>query len=247
MVEKREPVITVRLVGVKPELVPLGSLTELIAAVQSLSKASGPNMSLLNVRRTSAAYELTSPNDGAMIVAQVKQCAKALKSPELHLRAYMLRSFDTINRILRSLDCYMQVFAPGKTWKWQLKQNEWPAVRERFCLEDDGVLIGELKRVGGASRNKCVIRVPFQKKLIYCDVENPDVARKLGQHLYGEVELRGRGVYFTRDWNLISFKVSEFVVRKSKPWDEHYRDIREAGGKAWDDISDPSAFLEEMR
>jgi hypothetical protein len=247
MSEKPEPVIVVRLVGVKPELVPLGAMTELIEAIQSLVKATGPNLSIFKIQRKSAAYQLTSPADPGPIVARVKRCAKALSDPDSHLQSYMLRGFDTINRILGALDCYMQVYSPVEKWKWQMRQNEWPTVRERYCLEDDGVLIGELKRVGGASQNKCTIRVPFQKKLIYCHIENPDVARRLGQHLYGEVELRGRGIYFTRDWQLLSFKVTEFVVRKNKSWEDHYRDIREAGGRAWDNISDPKAFLEEMR
>lgn len=240
-----EPVITVRLVGVKPESVPLTTMTDLMGAIQSLG---GPNLRLLNVRRTSAAYELYSDKDvGRRVVSNMKRCAEALATPETFLRSEMLPKFDLITAILKRLDCYMEIFSPDRSWKWQLKKNQWDGIRDRFCIEDDAVVIGELKKIGGASKNRCTVRVPFQKELVYCDIENPGIARRLGGYLYGDVELRGRGRFFTKDWKLISFRVSDFHVRKQKSWDQCYEDGRKAGAKAWDDIADPIAFLEEMR
>ncbi len=242
---QNEPVITVRLVGIKPESVPLTTMTDLMGAIQSLG---GPNLRLLNVRRTSAAYELYSDLDvGGRVVSNMKRCAEALVTPETYLQSHMLPKFDLITSILKRLNCYMEIFSPDRSWKWQLKKNQWDGIRDRFCIEDDAVVIGELKKIGGASKNRCTVRVPFQKDLVYCNIENAGIARKLGVYLYSDVELKGRGRFFTRDWKLISFNVSDFLVRKRKSWEQHYQDGRKAGAKAWDEISDPAAFLEEMR
>lgn len=238
------PVITVRLIGVKPETVPVGAMADLIAAIQSLG---GHDLRLLKVKRTSAAYQLTTPNEPCAVVSNIRRFQAAFADPDRNLESRMLKPFDSVSSILNRLNCSMQIFTPDKSVKWEVKQNQWEGIRSRYCIEDEAILIGELKRVGGATVQKCMIRVPYQNDLFYCDIAHPDVARRLGPHLYSDVELRGRGRFFIKDWRLIHFTVSDFVVRKHKTFEEHYLDARRTGGDAWDKIANVAEFVEELR
>lgn len=244
MRKKSTPVVTVRLIGTKPEKVPLSALSELMAAIQTLS---GPGLNLLSVRRQSAGYELYTTKEPGRIVANLKQCGQAMLQPEEYLESKMLASLDKISYLLKRLDVSMQVYSPDKSWKWELKPDQWDGIKNRFVIEDEAVVIGELMRVGGASSNRCTIRVPNQAALVYCNVSNAELSRKLGNHLYSNVELQGRGKFFIRDWKMITFEVNSFHVRKPQTWDQFYRDGRKAGAAAWDTVVDPEAFIEDMR
>lgn len=246
--EKAKPSLTVRLLGIYPETVPVHVMAELIDAVQTLC---AKDLRLMKIRNTSAAYQLyTKTVEPAAIEEAIRNCALALADPDKFLVSGMLDAFDTIERIIRSLGCNsLQIFSQGmkKTEKLRLKQNDWLSIRRRFILEDDAIVIGQIRRVGGASFGRCQIRVPYQKQLLYCPIKTEGVAQRMAKHLYEEVELHGKGTFFTRDWKLLRFRVHDFKVRKNRSYEESYKAIRESGGSAWDSVSNVQQAIEDLR
>jgi hypothetical protein len=240
--------LTVRLLGILPEKVPVHVMAELFDAVQTLC---AKDLRLKKILRTSAAYQLhTKTVEPSVINEAIRNCVLALSDPENHLVSTMLGAFDTIERIIGSLGCEsMQIFSEGmkKADKLSLKYNAWTSIRSRFILEDEATVIGQLRRVGGASLGRCQIRVPFQKQLLYCPIRTEGVAQRMAKHLYEDVELHGRGLFFTRDWKLLKFRVHEFKVRKNRTYEESYKAIRESGGAAWDLVPNVQQAVEDMR
>ncbi|MFO0383279.1 MAG: hypothetical protein ACK506_16375 [Pirellula sp.] len=240
---KPQQQLTIRLIGVLPEDVSISHMSKLVAAVQSLT---GSELRLNKVRRTSAAYVMFSEANASSVGSRIETIAAAVKKPQEFLESSMLSSLDKITKILESLSCKLEVFTQDRVNKWLFKPKDWLGIRGSLTMEDEAVILGELQRVGGAKSNKCSIRVPFQKELLYCKLENPQLARKLGNHLYSTVELKGRGKFFIRDWKLVSFLVTDFVRREPISFSQYYKQMRENGGAVWDDIN-PELFIQELR
>jgi hypothetical protein len=65
--------------------------------------------------------------------------------------------------------------------------------------------------------------------------------------LYGDVEVTGTAQWLKNSWRIFSFTIHE--VREQPVQGsivEAMEALREAGGKAWDLIDDPRAYLEEI-
>ena len=246
--EKAKTSLTVRLLGIYPETVPVHVMAELIDAVQTLC---AKDLRLMKIRNTSAAYQLYTKTVGPAVIEEaIRNCVLALADPDNFLVSGMLDAFDTIERIIGSLGCNsLQIFAAGmkRSEKLLLKKNDWRSIRSRFILEDDAIVIGQIRRVGGASLGRCQIRVPFQKQLLYCPIKTEGVAQRMAKHLYEDVELHGKGMFFTRDWKLLKFRVHDFKIRKNRSYEESFKAIRDSGGAAWDSVPNVQEAIEDLR
>ena len=62
-----------------------------------------------------------------------------------------------------------------------------------------------------------------------------------------EIAAVGLAHWIHRSWKLFSFKIREIYQPEQGSLPEAFRSLREAGGKAWDKIPDPEAYLREVR
>ena len=109
-------------------------------------------------------------------------------------------------------------------------------------------IYGYLERVGGATEQRCGLRLPNQlRKMVYCTVDTEELIRKLGQHIYENVLVSGTVTWFRKSWRVKHINIIDFEPSKSGSILETLDRIYEAGGKAWDDIDDPEALIAEMR
>jgi len=119
--------------------------------------------------------------------------------------------------------------------------------RTAFVTGESSVY-GYLERVGGATDQRCGLRLPTQlNKMIYCTVQTEELVRRLGQHIYENVLVSGIVTWFRKGWRVKHIRVTDFEPSKSGSILETLDRIYEAGGKAWDDIDDPEALIAEMR
>lgn len=66
--------------------------------------------------------------------------------------------------------------------------------------------------------------------------------------IYQDVEVRGIAKWFVRSWRLFEFEIQEFAkAPERKPLRSALDGLRDAGGKAWENVTDPEALLEELR
>jgi len=107
---------------------------------------------------------------------------------------------------------------------------------------------GYLERVGGATDQRCGLRVPNQpNKMVYCTVHTEDLVRELGQHIYENVLVSGTVTWFRKTWRVKHILVKGFEPSKGGSILRTLDRIYEAGGKVWDDIDDAQGLIAEMR
>lgn len=240
-----DPLITVRLIGVLPEDVTLKQMSKLVAKLQRLLAV---DLRLLNVRRTSAAYDLypTQGYNPNGIIELIERSKKAIDDPINSLNAAIMHCYDDIAPILRKLGCKLQLKSALTDAVVELDFDLWQRVRKGQIIHDEAVLAGKLMRVGGTTRRRCAIRLPGRTTLIYCTIPSTGMSQELARHLYSEVVFNGTGEFFAKDWSLLRFHIEDFHISRDIPFDESYERIRAHGGKGWDDV-DPSKFIEDMR
>jgi hypothetical protein len=241
-----KPTIKVRLYGgdALPENVTIQYLAELTKAVQSLCQS---KLYLMKVKRTSATYAF-APANTTVALASLKRSESALETPEHSLESRMLASFDIFAEIANHFKCNLEIgsLVEGDDWLWKFGISEWEGLRQRLFMKDEGTITGIRVRVGGATERKCGIQVPNLPRMMICTLRDEGLARRLGEHLYKEMTLRGTGMFFTRDFSMHSFKVEDFTLVKRGTFEELNQAIRAAGG-GWDSVADPLQEIEGMR
>jgi len=244
--EAPKPTILVRLYGglALPENVTVQTLADLTKAVQSLSQS---KLHLMKVKRTSAAYAF-SPTNNSIAMEMLKLSQNAMRAPEEFLQSRMLSAFDKLTEIANHFKCHIELKSLNSTaeWRWQFGVSDWEGIRTRSLMKDEGTVTGMLVRVGGSTEKKCGIQVPYNNRMLICNLRDETLARRLGEHLYEEVTLRGMGHFFVRDFKMVSFRVDDFSVVKRGTFEELNQAIRAAGG-GWDTVADPLAEIEGLR
>jgi len=97
---------------------------------------------------------------------------------------------------------------------------------------------------------RCALRVPGRAHLLYCDVhskDSKDLVRRLGQHLYEQIAARGTATWIHRSWRIYEFTIQDFTQPQLGDPTKAIEQLRSAGLKAWDQIADPGAFIEDLR
>jgi hypothetical protein len=115
-------------------------------------------------------------------------------------------------------------------------------IKAAHTFSGSTVLVGDLRRIGGATRPRCMIRALGQSAAVYCDITYQQ-ARELAPFLYDRVVLEGTAVWLSATKDILEFTVSRVVPHKRRSFSEARRLLREAGADAWDTIDDPEAFI----
>jgi hypothetical protein len=92
-----------------------------------------------------------------------------------------------------------------------------------------------------------MLRVPGRERLLYCDVANADVSRKLGESLYQDVVVNGEATWFQRSWVLYTFKINDMRPLRRAKLTDAVKAIYDAGGKGWDQVENVGEVLQGLR
>lgn len=253
--EKPLPAFTIRLsgMGVSPETIPVRTLSDAASAVLRLMTADQPDdtrtVHVLDVRNGSAIYPCSVDGDsvnGERLVA----AGKVANDPQSDLLTHtMLAPIQMLSRIARKLGGSVEVYVGHKRGKPAavFSPHTFQAIRGTSISYDQAVVTGNLLRVGGAQAKRCTVRVPGRDNLLYCSVETDQLSRELGQNLYKRVTLRGKGMFFSRTWELLKLDVQQASFNAEVTPREVFMAIRDHGPIGWDNVLDVRAELEDMR
>jgi hypothetical protein len=255
--------------GLFPENIPLGSLTTTLSAIRRLAAGSDSAeeeeeedeefappqpaeeeapIGLVQVRRGSCVYRFAAPA-ATMSLDHLKDAGRILENPEgFQGEEFVLRPVDLLSAVARRLDCSIQVRTPGsdKTVLARIDQDSYQRISQRLFLTGETAVKGSVERVGGATGRRCAMRVPFRRRLLFCEVASNALARELGKYLYQDVTVRGEARWLRNSWRLVSLKIKGVSQQKQGTIAEAFKAIRDAGGDAWDDVDDPKSYLEEV-
>jgi hypothetical protein len=205
---------------------------------------------LIDVKTGSARYNVAS-NDPEGAIKTLSDAGLSLQDPDhAELDPEMLSPIEELSRIAKSLECRIEFRKPGRGGDLlaiitSLSFDE--LARTAFVIAESSVF-GYLERVGGAVERHCGLRLPTQSaKMVICPVESVDLVRALGQHVYENVRVSGPVTWFRKTGRVKTITVRAFEPSKKGSILEALEHIREAGGKAWDDVEDPEALIAEMR
>jgi len=248
--------------GIYPERIPLNVLSRALAAVQRLAagleypeedgdetpQGFDGKFGLLHVKRGSAVYQIAT-RAPELAIANLRDTGKVLEKPEsIGDREFILNPLDELSAVARSLDSPIILKEPGKDGVVLAKivPSSYATVSDKLFVSGDTTLIGRVERVGGATEQKCGLRLHGRSRMLICKVVSAETARRLGQKLYEKVVVTGTAQWIKTTWKVVAFTISEVHQPRLKPVDELIESLRNAGGSDWDKIPDPQAYLEEM-
>lgn len=275
--ESKAADFVVRLVGsdVKPWSVPMRTLARLMDAVQRLVEQSeeedadpipspddsddqqpvslGSNvLKLVGIRASSAGYAIATPfRDGALAI--LTATGNAIEDPgRAEWSAATISSLKDISEIAKSLGVKVEIRKPNTKGRLgdvvaRITPLTYDEVADSAFVRGQTTLFGTVERIGGASAARCAIRVPEQPKLVYCNVSGDELAKRIGQYLYQDISIHGEATWLRATWRITSFDIISFDPPKTGSFSDALKDIWKAGGKAWDSVEDPDAFIAEMR
>ncbi|HUY32609.1 MAG TPA: hypothetical protein VMV69_07480 [Pirellulales bacterium] len=267
MASKKKPIPTfvVRLAapGLAPEQIPLRAVSDSLSAVQDL--ASGRDsfetshvppekgIGLTEVRSGSAVYYCVSraPDEAKVNLTRIGALLSASDDHELAEDGLVaaLRPIQLLSDVARGVKCRVEValFDEQRSPLFAIGEDAFDKISSRLLLKGDTSVVGTVERVGGATRMRCLLRVPGRRKLLYCDLETKELVRRLGQHLYEQIAASGTAVWIHRSWRIYQFTIRDFNQPKLGNPDDSLRELRNAGLNAWDQVSDPEGFMREIR
>jgi hypothetical protein len=255
-VRKPKPDLEVFFSGdrVYPELIPIRAVADALAAIHRLGlgedleeESDASTLRLLDVIRGSATFRCVA-SDAKELISGLRRAGPQLELAKPPDRiAGVLRSIQRLSEIARSLDCTIEVRTPGAPDDViaRIVPDSYQRIAGDILLEGQTSIPGNVQRVGGAIERRCALRVDYQSKLLFCDVESDAVARKLGQLLYEDVVIDGTATWVRNSWRIFQFRITDVHRPEHSALQTSFEAMRNAGGRAWDQIKDPAAFLDE--
>lgn len=262
---KREATFEVRFSGggVCPESVTLRAVNDTLNAVQDLASGRDPyetprvdygkGIGLVDVLRGSAVYRCVSREPGPAI-SNLRQTGRLIERIDesgnvehAERLESVLNPIRALSEVARSLDCRIEVRETrSKQPFFAIDKDAFNRISEGMFVEGDTTIIGDVKRVGGATGMKCALRIVNRTKLLYCDVANSSLVRRLGQCLYQSVAARGEVVWIQPSWRIYSFNIMDFTQPTLGNPRQALETLRRAGLDAWDEYGTSEAIVEEL-
>lgn len=235
---------------IRPELITVRLLADTIAAVTSLGSVAGAGdaeeastIRLVGVKRGSATFQCVADNPD-LLLEHLKRRGKLLQSGEIADElGSSIEPLRRLSSIAASVKCPIVIRRPGGDTIAQIFPSTYETVSDALLIRDRKVITGNVQRVGGATDRRCVLRVAFQDRLLYCNLGSQELARTLGRFLYQDVVVSGEATLLRNSWRIIGFRVDDVVKSGSGPLRDAFAALRDAGGSAWDQIPDPESYL----
>jgi len=267
-----KPDFEIRLVGkdMKPWGVPMRALARALNAVQRLieptdeaesqeeqeqDKSAESVMSiaplhLIGIVYRSAGYSV-SANNPERTIQTLSKAGQALKNPDSEeWNLDLLSPIEELSSLARSLACAIEFKQPGKDGQVfaTVDAESYAMLAATAFVIGESSVYGYLERVGGATDQRCGLRLPSQpQRMVYCTVKTEDLVRQLGQHIYENVLVSGIVTWFRKEWRVKHICVTDFEPSKTGSILKTLEEIYEAGGKAWDDVDNPEHLIADMR
>lgn len=249
--------------GIGPESVPLRAVSDALSAIQDLAsgrdtfnRKSVPEdktIGLVKVSKGSAIYSCVSKSP-AEAKRNLSRAGKLLATPEDEkidpdFLLSSLRPINTLSTIAKSVGGTVEIVSVNSKNKRLLTvtPDDYGRISNRVFLRGETTITGKVERAGGATDMRCLLRVPGRHRILYCDVESKDLVRRLGQHLYEPITATGTATWIHQSWAIYEFKIRDFTQPRLGNPLIAIKELRDAGLSAWDDIEDPSAFIEDLR
>ncbi len=216
-----------------------------------------PSIALLRIRRGSAVYQCVARSPESvvdrlrLVGAIIDSAGKGRDEPiPPSVVTTAVPTIKALSEVAKRADC--EVILRRRTTDSEpespaeviarISPMSYSHVRDHYTSRGETQIYGELKRVGGATRPRCMIRVAGQSSALYCDV-TAEQARTLASYLYSRVVLRGTATWLTATGTIIDFHVEQIVDYRITKFDEIRRRLRDAGAAGWDARPDSDAFL----
>ena len=265
---KPEPDFEMRLVGreMRPWAVPVSFLARALSAVQRLMEPTdeAPDgasdgesetrgaalLHLIGIVSRSAGYSVAAEKPEEAIAA-ITETGRLLREPDA--RDWSTERFLAIQElsgIARSLGCDIKFKKPGRGAGVlaTITPDSYASLAATAFVKGESCVYGYLERVGGATDQRCALRLPDQpRKLVYCNVTTEELVRQLGQHIYRNVLVSGEVTWFRKSRRVTHILVKGFEPPKTGSVLRTLDEIYEAGGKVWDEVEDPEGLIAEMR
>jgi hypothetical protein len=267
--KKPSPLFEVRFEGsgIYPEKIPLRSLVTTLSAVQRLAAGSSPledgetddekeqeeeSLRLLDVKRGSAIFQISAPttSDPKPALERLRIVGDFLGKRENDVEDidYALSPIRDLSNTARSLNCTITLREPGRDKRVLavFEPTSYELIANLLLVEGETSFVGKVQRVGGATDVRCGMRVSFQNRMLICRILEKEVARTIGKRLYEDVVVQGTASWLKNSWKMVSFTIKSVLQPTQGSLLEAFDELREAGGKSWDAISDPAAYLKEV-
>jgi hypothetical protein len=251
--------------GVEPSRVPLRSVSEVLSAIQDLASGRDAfelprvpdekSIGLVEIRRGSAVYLCVArePREAIKNLARVGKLLAAKTESAIErigsdLIAGVLRPLEHLSDVARAVGGRVRVTVAGSSESLlDIASDDFRRFSESVLSEGPTTIVGRVERVGGATDMRCALRVEGRRKLLYCDIENQPVARRLGQQLYQRIAAEGNATWIRPTWRVLRFRIHEFSQPGIGEVNQFIHKLRAAGFDAWDDIEDPDVFIRDLR
>ena len=267
--KKPAPVFAVRLVGppgIKPWSIPARVLTRIVNAVQQIIERTEPDelfdseeedaekrptsaIQLLNVTSASAAYQFAAV-DGTSALRILGEIGAGLSNPrQADWDEVNLSAIYDISAAAKALDVTVEIREKDKKGNIlaAITPQSYKEISEGAFVTGESSVYGYLERVGGATDMRCAMRLPDQEKLLFCRVATGELIRRLGKHIYENIRVFGTVTWVRSTWRVKTISIHDMEEPKRGSILEALGHIYDAGGKAWDDVEDPDAFIAELR
>lgn len=248
--------------GVQPEKIPLRAVSDVLSAVQDLASGRDPDemaavppekgIGLVDVRKGSAIYSCVSraPDEAIQNLNRVGTMLSSTNGDtDWDELVVVLRPIEALSDVARRIGCQLEVRLGQSRKKplFTVGREDYERISKNLLLKGDTTIIGRVERVGGATDMRCLLRVPGRSRILYCDVQGRELARRLGQHLYENIVATGTATWIHRTWKVLDFTIKDFTQPTLGDPTEAIDRLRAAGLSAWDNIEDPEAYLAELK
>lgn len=240
--------------GILPENIPLTTLSRALSAVQRLATGETATdeerdnaLSLLDIKRGSARFAVAARSPHVAL-ANLRHIGSIVENHAIADQiAFAFNPIEELSAVAKSLGCKI-IIRPSKARDViaTIEPLTYSRLASALLIEGSTTITGIVQRVGGAGEMRCALRVTFQSHLLYCNVATTELARELGQRLYESVAVSGTARWIRNSWSVVSFTIREMYQPEPGSLREAFKELREAGGKAWDDIADPVEYLRRV-
>lgn len=261
-----QPDFTIRLVGkgIVPWMVPMGMLARVLGSVQRLidcmqepeaEEEEGEveldeptRLHLIRVKRGSAVYQVAA--DEREVIEAIAQTGRVIQDPDSDdFNPLILPALERLSQAARNIGCTIEFSRPEKDGEVlaTIGPETYGTVAGSAFITGDACIFARIERVGGKTKRGCGLSLADQPQMIHCEVDNEELVRRLGEHVYEYVFVRGSAIWYRRTWRLKTMRIQGFEPPKSGSVQPTLDRVRAAGGYAWDEVPDPEAFVKEMR
>ncbi|MEX0716300.1 MAG: hypothetical protein WD066_06935 [Planctomycetaceae bacterium] len=263
--KRPEPTLEVRFVapGLAPEKIPLRAVSDVLAAVQDLASGRDPfetphvppekSIGLVDVRRGSAIYRCVAraPEEALSNLGRIGSLLMSENGygDDGDKLAAALGSIHDLSAVAKQVGCRLEVAIAGvrKEPLVVIQAEDYQRLSKRLLLAGETTVTGEVERVGGVTGLRCALRVPGRHRILYCDVKDRSLARRLGEHLYEDIVALGEAKWIYRSWRIYKFTINDFNQPRIGDSASAIENLRRAGLSAWDQIRNPEGYIREFR